>query len=102
MRNVVVLAVQTTKVATCTGNREALGAWVKVVEWLLLYRVNGQRTGFGIDFADKHSSIVATAVTDARLAVSNVAVMRTKLALNVIIVQFLIISTLMRGHNFQL
>ena len=77
MRNVVVLAVQTTKVATCTGNREALGAWVKVVEWLLLYRVNGQRTRFGIDFADKHASVVATAVANACLAVSNVTIMGT-------------------------
>ena len=77
MRNVVVLAVQTTKVATRTGNGEALSAGVKVVKRLLLYRVNSQRTGFGINFADKHTSVVVTAVTDARLAVSNVTVMRT-------------------------
>ena len=90
------------EIATRTGNGEALSAGVKVVKRLLLYRVNSQRTGFGINFADKHTSVVVTAVTDACLAVSNVTVMRTKLALNDTIVQFLIISTFMRGHNFQL
>ena len=41
LRDVMILTVQTTEIATCAGQREARGAGMKVVEWFLLDRVNG-------------------------------------------------------------
>ena len=77
-----VLTVQTPEVAARTGNGETLGAWMEVVQRLLLNGVNGQRTRFAIHLADKHAIHIPTAPTDARLAVGNLAMMRTELTLH--------------------
>ena len=76
------LTVQTPEVAACTGNGEALGARMEVVQRLLLNGVNGQRTGLAIDFAHKHTVLIATASTDTRLTVGNLAMMRTEQTLH--------------------
>ena len=94
LRNLMVLTVQTPEVTASTGNGETLGAWMKVVQRFLLNRVDGQRTRLAIDLADKHAVLVATAAADTRLAVGNLAMMRTELTLHPSTVQPLIISTL--------
>ena len=82
-----VLTVQTPEVAASTGNGEALGARMEVVEWLLLNGVNGQRTGLAIYFAHEHTILITTTPTDTRLAVRNLAMMRTELTLHPSIIQ---------------
>ena len=76
-----ILTVQTTEIATRAGDREAFGAWMEVIQWLFLNGVDSQRTGFAIDLASEHTVLVAPTPTDARLAVCNMAVMRTELTL---------------------
>ena len=77
-----ILTVQTPEVAASTGNGEALGARMEVVQRLLLNGVNGQRTGLAIDFAYTHAILIATTPTDARLAIRNLAMMRTEQTLH--------------------
>ena len=81
LRYFMVLTVQTPKVTASTGNGETLGARMEVIKRLLLDRVDGQRTGFTIDFAHKFTFNVATTPTDTRLAIGNLAMMRTELTL---------------------
>ena len=55
LRDVVILTVETAEVTACAGKRKALGAWMKMIERLLLDGVDGQGTGLGIDFAKDKS-----------------------------------------------
>ena len=82
LRNLMILAVQTPEVAASTGNGEALGARMEVVQRLLLNGVNSQRTGLAIYFAHEHTVLIATASTDTRLTVRNLAMMRTEQTLH--------------------
>jgi hypothetical protein len=77
-----ILTVQAPEVAARTGNGEALGARMEVVQRFLLNGVYGQRTRFAVHLADEHTVLIATTPTDSRLAVSNLAMMRTELALH--------------------
>ena len=77
-----ILTVQAPKVAASTGNGEALGARMEVVQRLLLDGVDGQRTGFAVHLADEHAVLIATAPADTRLTVGNLAMMRTELTLH--------------------
>ena len=77
-----ILTVQTPEVAASTSDGEALGARMKVVQRFLLNGVNSQRTGLAVHLADKHAIHIPTAPTDARLAVGNLAMMRTELTLH--------------------
>ena len=87
LRNLMVLTVQTPKVAASTGNGEARGARMEVVQRLLLNGVDGQRAGLAIHLADKHAVQITTAPTDTCLAVGNLAMMRTELTLYPSIIQ---------------
>ena len=93
-----ILTVQTTEVTTCAGDGEAGGARVEMIERLLFDGINSQCTGFGIDFADEHTILIATAATDAGLAIGNATVMWTEPTLNGTILQRLIISTRVFFH----
>ena len=77
-----ILTVQAPKVAASTGNGEALGARMEVVQRLLLNGVNGQRTGLAIDFAHKHAVLIATTPADTRLTIGNLAMMWTEQTLH--------------------
>ena len=68
-----VLTVQAAEVAARTGDGKALGAWVKVVERLLLDGVDGQRTRPSIHLTDQHTALIASAPADARPALADVA-----------------------------
>ena len=94
LRNLMILTVQTLEVAASTGNGEALGARMEVVQRLLLDGVNGQRTGFAIDFAHEHTVLITTAPADSRLAVRNLTMMRTEQTLHPSIIQPLIVFAL--------
>ena len=76
-----ILTVQAPKVAASTGNGETFGARMEVVQRLFLDGVDGQRTGFAIDFAHKYTLHIATAAADTRFAIGNLAMMRTELTL---------------------
>ena len=73
LRNLMVLTVQAAEVAARTGDGKALGAWVKVVERLLLDRVNGQRTRPSIHLTDQHTPLIASATADPCPALADVA-----------------------------
>ena len=73
-----VLTVQAAEVAARTGDGEALGARMEVVERLLLDRVNSQRTRPSIYLANEHTALIASAPADARLALADVAMMRAE------------------------
>jgi hypothetical protein len=92
LRDFVVLTVQATEIATRAGDREALGARMKVVKRFLLDGVDGQRTRLAIDYASEHTIFVAPTSTDACLAVCNMAMMRTEYALHLSIFQGPIVS----------
>jgi hypothetical protein len=77
-----ILTVQAPEVAARTGNGEALGARMEVVQRFLLNGVYGQRTRFAVHLADEHTVLIATTPTDSRLAVSYLAMMWTELALH--------------------
>ena len=94
LRDIVVLTVQTAEIATRTGEGETRGAGMEMVEGLLLDRVDGEGTGFGIDLADKHATLISAAAADASLAFGDVAMVRTELALDLPIIQTLIIPAL--------
>ena len=94
MRNVVVLTVQTTEIAACTGHGETHGARMEMVEWLLLNGVDSQCTGPAIDLTNQYTAMIATAAADAHLAIGDATVVRTKQTFNGTAFQTLIISTL--------
>ena len=67
---------------------------MKMIERLLLHRVDGQRTGLAIDLADQHTTPILPAAANARLAVRNPTVVRAELALHSSILQLPVIPTL--------
>ena len=73
-----VLTVQTAEITTRTGDGEALGARVEMVEWCLLYRVDGKCTRLGIDLTDEHATIVVAAATDACPSIGDATVVWTE------------------------
>jgi hypothetical protein len=50
---------------------------MKMVKWLLLNRIDSQRTRLGIHIADENTILIASTATDARFAITYLAVMRT-------------------------
>ena len=94
-----VLTVQTAEVTTRTGNRETLGAGMEMVERFLLHGGDGQRTWLSVDIADEHTTQVPTALAYARLAICNVTVVRTELALNPTVVQMLVIAAFFHQYT---
>jgi hypothetical protein len=89
----VVLTVQATEIAACTGDGETCGAGMEVVERLLLDGIDGECTRLAIDLADKHATTIPSTATDTRLAIGYAAMMRTEQTLYSSIIQTLIIST---------
>ena len=94
-----VLTVQAAEVAARTGDGEALGAGMEVVERFLLDGVDGQRTRFSIHFAYKNTLLISSVPADARPALADMAMMRTEQTLHPPVIQWLIIPTL---HNYEL
>ncbi len=82
LRDVVILAVQTPKVAACGGDGEARRAGMEVIERLLLNRVDGQRARVAISLADEHAAPIASAATQSHLAISYMAVVGAELTLH--------------------
>ena len=64
---------------------------MEVVQWLLLYGVDGQRTRFAIYLAHEHTALIPSAATHTRLALSNTTMVRTKRTLHPSVIQSLII-----------
>ena len=89
-----VLTVQTSEIAASTGDGETGGARMEMIEWFLLDGIDGQRTRFGIDLADKCATTIPSTATDARLAIRYSAMMWTEQTFHSSIIQTLIISTL--------
>ena len=94
LRDVVVLTVQATEIATSTGDGETSGARMEMIEWLLLDGIDGQRTRFTIDLAQKHAVLIPSATTNARFTFGNAAMVRTEQTLHSTILQTHIIFTL--------
>ena len=93
-----VLTVQAAEIAARTGDGEALGARMEVVERLLLNGVDGQRTRPSIYLAEQHTALIASAPTDACPALADVAMVWAEQTLQPPIVQLLIIPAL---HHVQ-
>ena len=72
-----VLTVQATEVAPRTSDRKTRRARMEMIKWFLFNGVDGQRTRFGIYFADKRSMMVVPTTADACLTVCYMAVVRT-------------------------
>ena len=68
-----VLTVQAAEVAARTGDGEALGARMEMIERFLLDRVYSQRTRPSIHLTNQHTALIASAPTDARPALADVA-----------------------------
>jgi hypothetical protein len=98
LRDLVVLTVQATEIAARTGEGETGSARMEMVERLLLDGIDGEGTRLGVDLADKHAASISAAAADAGLAISNVAMMRTEPAFDLLILQTLIISALETIH----
>ena len=86
-----VLTVQTAEVAARTGDGEALGARMEMIERLLLDRVDGQRTWPSVHLTDQHTALIASVPADARPALADVAMVRAEQTLHPATIQFLII-----------
>ena len=91
LRDIVVLTIQTTEVATCTGEGKTRRTWMEMIERFLFYRIDGERTGQALHIAIEHTIAIAPAATNAPLAISNMAMVGTKLALNCPTLQLTII-----------
>ena len=89
-----VLTVQAAEVAARTGDGEALGARMEMIERLLLDRVNGQRTRPSINLADQHTALIASAPADALPALADVAMVWAEQTLQPAIIQLMIIPAL--------
>ena len=89
-----VLTVQAAEVAARTGDGKALGAWVKVVERLLLDGVDGQLTRPSIHLTDQHTALIASVPTDARPALVDMAMVWAEQTLHPAIIHLLIIPAL--------
>ena len=93
-----VLTVQAAEVASCARNGETGRAGMEMIEGLLLHGVDGQGAGLGIHLAYKLAAKVPAATAQPRLAIGNMAMMRTKLTHYGAIVQSLVVSALMLSH----
>ena len=82
-----ILTVLTVEVAARTGDGEAFGARMEVIERLLLDGVNGQRARPSVHLTDEHATLIASATADARLALTDAAMMRAELTLHPAIIQ---------------
>jgi hypothetical protein len=67
---------------------------MEVIEGFLLDGVDGEGTGLSIDVADEYTALIASATTDTALAVGDVAMMRTEQALDLAVLQTIIIPTI--------
>ena len=94
LRDVMVLAVQTTEVAARASQRKAACAGMKAIERLLLDRIVSQGARLAIDVTHHHAPIISAAPTKPMLALPHGTSMRTKQAFQPPILLFLIISTL--------
>ena len=74
-----VLTILAPEIAARTGDGEAFGARMKMVQRLLFDRVDGQRTGLAVTLAHEHAVHIASASADACLPVRNLAVVRAEL-----------------------
>ena len=93
-----VLTVQAAEVAARTGDGEACGTRMEVVEWFLLDGVYSQRTRPSIYLADQHTALIASATADACPALADVAMMRAEQTLHAATIQWPIIFTFV--HHF--
>ena len=82
LRDVVVLTVQTTKVATRTGKGKTCGAGMEMIERFLFDRVDGQRTRTSIDLTDQYTVVIPATATNPRLTIGNTTMMRTEQTLH--------------------
>jgi hypothetical protein len=96
----VILTVEATKVTACAGKRKTLGAWMEMIEWLFLDGVYSQRTGTSIYLAKEYAAVITTTATASCLAIGNMAVVRTELALYYPTLKLLIIPTLFHTPLF--
>jgi hypothetical protein len=96
----VILTVETTEITACAGKRKALGAWMEMVERFFLDGVDGQRTRLGIYLAKEYATSITTTATTTCLAIGNMAVVRTELALYYPTLKPLIIPTLFHTPLF--
>jgi len=99
LRNIVVLTVQTAKVAARAGQRQTRRTRMEVVQRLFFYRVDGQRTRLTVDLAHEPPTLISSATANTRLALSNATMVRTKRTLHPSIIQPLIIFTLENIHH---
>jgi hypothetical protein len=67
---------------------------MEVIEGLLLDGVDGEGTGLSIDIADEYTTLIASATTETALTIGDVAMMRTELALDLAVLQTMIIPTI--------
>ena len=68
LRDIMVLTVETTEVATCTGQRQTSGSGMELIQWILLYRIICQSTRFTVNNRVKHSVKIPSAATFSMLA----------------------------------
>ena len=79
-----VLTIQTTEIATRTGDGQTCCARMEMVQGFLLDRVDGQRTGLTIDLADQYTIMIPTTATKARLTIGYMTMVRTEQTLHLI------------------
>ena len=89
-----VLTVQTAEVAARTGDGEALGARMEMIERLLLNGVDGQRTRPSVHLADQYTALIASAPADACPALADVAMVWAEQTRHPAIIHLLIIPAL--------
>jgi hypothetical protein len=74
----VVLTVEATEVTACAGKGKTLGAWMEMIERLLLDGVDGQGTGLSIDLTKEYAAIISSTATTSCLAFGDITVVRTE------------------------
>ena len=89
-----VLAVQAAEVAARTGDGEALGARMEMIERFLLDGVDGQRTRPSVHLTYQHTALIASALADARPALVDMAMVWAEQTLHPAIIQLMIIPAL--------
>ena len=94
-----VLTVQAAEVAARTGDGEALGARMEMIERFLLDGVYSQRTRPSIHLTNQHTALIASATADARPALADVAMVWAEQTLHPAVIHLLIISTFV--HHLQ-
>ena len=91
--DVIILTVQAAEVTACAGNGETGSTRMEMIKRFFLHRVDGQGTRLAINLAHKHAIMIPPTTTDTRLALSDMAVMRTEQTLHSITLQLPIIPT---------